>query len=312
MSSKTTGAASAAPTLTELADGIRADLAGIEGDNRAALTKAIDAGEKLNQAKEQLEHGEWLPWLDANFALTDRMARNYMALAANRKRVSGLTSIREALGALPKKPRVETPKDQQRKYRNNLWEDDDVIVWVARRMRAGRTRDEIEAESKAGTHEWPLPGRWLPRNTVDICRHIIGDRRRRGDNSRPRKKESNKRLRQLYDSRRSGERGDTDIWKLQRAIWQAASEVEWFLLPNLNWDEDTQDTVQQILDDLRRLDLWTQGAIGATIARMDDLGKQRTIHKLRVAANDQTATQGERENAVRMLAKLQRKHAMTG
>jgi hypothetical protein len=37
-----------------------------------------------------------------------------LALPANRKRVSGLTSIREALGALPKKPRVETPKDQQR------------------------------------------------------------------------------------------------------------------------------------------------------------------------------------------------------
>src|SRR5262245_50771742 len=164
MSSETTGAAQAAPTLTELAEGIRADLAGISDADRAGLAKAITAGEKLNQAKAQLEHGRWLPRAEKHFDVTPRMAQQYMLLSANTKRVSHLGSIREALTALPKKqanPRSTRPHGRRQA---NPWQDDDVLAWVARRLKAGKTRDDIADESAAGLHGWPLPGEKLSQN----------------------------------------------------------------------------------------------------------------------------------------------------
>jgi len=61
---------------------------------------AINAGERLIEAKATLRHGEWTPWLEQNFEFTDRTARNYMRLAANRKRVADLPTVREALAVL--------------------------------------------------------------------------------------------------------------------------------------------------------------------------------------------------------------------
>ena len=47
----------------------------------ARLTDVINIGNLLLEAKEQLKHGEWLPWLKANFGSSIRSAQNYMAAA---------------------------------------------------------------------------------------------------------------------------------------------------------------------------------------------------------------------------------------
>jgi hypothetical protein len=60
----------------------------------------IRAGELLIEAKSKVAHGGWLPWLADNFELTDRMARHYTQLARNRKRVSDLPSVRQAVALL--------------------------------------------------------------------------------------------------------------------------------------------------------------------------------------------------------------------
>lgn len=41
----------------------------------------IEIGKRLNAAKEQVDHGEWAGWLQSNFDLTDRTARNFMRAA---------------------------------------------------------------------------------------------------------------------------------------------------------------------------------------------------------------------------------------
>ncbi len=49
---------------------------------RAGLEHARRAGELLIEAKQQVQHGEWLPWIKANVAcVTRRMAQHYMRLA---------------------------------------------------------------------------------------------------------------------------------------------------------------------------------------------------------------------------------------
>ncbi len=46
-----------------------------------ALEYALNAGQLLIQAKAQVQHGEWLPWLTTNFRGSDRTAQIYMRIA---------------------------------------------------------------------------------------------------------------------------------------------------------------------------------------------------------------------------------------
>jgi hypothetical protein len=47
----------------------------------AAATAAIEAGHKLNEAKELVGHGNWLPWLRDYCHLSERSAQRYMRIA---------------------------------------------------------------------------------------------------------------------------------------------------------------------------------------------------------------------------------------
>jgi hypothetical protein len=74
-------------SLTDLAARIR----GYHEATVAALGKSLEygmaAGDLLIEAKAQLKHGEWLPWLEANCGLSERSAQVYMRLARNREKV---------------------------------------------------------------------------------------------------------------------------------------------------------------------------------------------------------------------------------
>lgn len=100
------------PTLDALAVEIREETAAADQDWRSALGHAIRAGELLLEAKERVGHGHWLPWLEANFPDSDRTARLYMRLAANRHVVAKMGSIREALAVLNPPKDVE-PSDEE-------------------------------------------------------------------------------------------------------------------------------------------------------------------------------------------------------
>ena len=41
----------------------------------------LDIGRRLMEAKEQLTHGEWLPWLNEQVEFSERTAQNFMRLA---------------------------------------------------------------------------------------------------------------------------------------------------------------------------------------------------------------------------------------
>ena len=48
---------------------------------RTSVEEAVLCGEKLIEAKAQLPHGGWLPWLERNFPASPRTAQGYMRLA---------------------------------------------------------------------------------------------------------------------------------------------------------------------------------------------------------------------------------------
>jgi hypothetical protein len=88
-------------TLTTLAGKINAAHAACEGAFTESLQHARRAGELLTQAKGQVEHGAWLPWLEAHCDFAPRTAQLYMRIyrqwdeLANAQRVAYL-SVRDA------------------------------------------------------------------------------------------------------------------------------------------------------------------------------------------------------------------------
>jgi hypothetical protein len=98
--------------LAHLAAAINDAHAAAEHAMNDALQHARRCGELLMQAKAQCAHGEWLPWLGANFRASERTARGYMSLARRWDELptqnGNALPIRDALAALAE-PRPTVP-----------------------------------------------------------------------------------------------------------------------------------------------------------------------------------------------------------
>jgi hypothetical protein len=92
--------------LDKLAADIRSEHEACVQHARSAVEHAIKAGELLIEAKSQVKHGEWLPWLAENFPASRETARKYVQLAeANYNRSCNLDeaeSIRDGLAKVAK------------------------------------------------------------------------------------------------------------------------------------------------------------------------------------------------------------------
>jgi hypothetical protein len=73
--------------LRDLASAINREHRNFQSAAKFALKAAFDVGRLLTEAKAQLEHGAWLPWVKANCHFGERRAQAYMRLHAHRKEV---------------------------------------------------------------------------------------------------------------------------------------------------------------------------------------------------------------------------------
>jgi hypothetical protein len=109
--------------LPALASEIRQEMGLVKQKVREAVSHAVRVGALLLEAKAQVRHGEWLPWLEENFPGTPQTARTYMRLAVNRAEIEGTTSIREAvahladLAGLNGKPLSNSGKSRRSRHR---------------------------------------------------------------------------------------------------------------------------------------------------------------------------------------------------
>ena len=65
------------PTLAKLAAAINAEHQACEDGVRDGVCHALEAGKLLTEAKSQMKHGEWLPWLEKNFDGSPDTAERY-------------------------------------------------------------------------------------------------------------------------------------------------------------------------------------------------------------------------------------------
>jgi hypothetical protein len=68
-------------SLTDLAARIRVEHEACDAALKRGLQHAVAAGKLLIEAKAQLKHGQWLPWLREHCGIPERSARRYMQIA---------------------------------------------------------------------------------------------------------------------------------------------------------------------------------------------------------------------------------------
>src|SRR4051812_9107645 len=71
----------ASPSLVDIAARINEAHDRASASAQSAIEAAMEAGRLLIQAKDQVNHGGWLPWLEANTSVSERTAQAYMKLA---------------------------------------------------------------------------------------------------------------------------------------------------------------------------------------------------------------------------------------
>ncbi|TGN20801.1 DUF3102 domain-containing protein [Leptospira idonii] len=55
------------------------------GGMRNVLQNSILIGEELSKKKQELGHGNWIPWIEGNLPFSERSARNYIRLFENKE-----------------------------------------------------------------------------------------------------------------------------------------------------------------------------------------------------------------------------------
>jgi Protein of unknown function (DUF3102) len=75
-------------SLADLAVKINAEHEASTAGIKRGVAHAITAGALLIEAREQLAHGQWLPWLEANCVFPARTASHYMRLARGRDQIT--------------------------------------------------------------------------------------------------------------------------------------------------------------------------------------------------------------------------------
>lgn len=100
-------------TLDQLAEAANMAAEQVETSAKSMVQHADRAGRALLAAKEQVEHGDWLPWLGSNFDQSISLAQKYMAIAANTERIPYLKdapSITQAMRMIAEAREEQSPK----------------------------------------------------------------------------------------------------------------------------------------------------------------------------------------------------------
>lgn len=119
----------------------------VETCAKSMVQHADRAGRALLAAKEQVEHGDWLPWLGANFDHSISLAQKYMAIASNTERIPNLLeapSITQAMRMITEAREEQSPKKAG-------------VVVTKPAADPAESKDVIEVEAKPVAPREPKP-----------------------------------------------------------------------------------------------------------------------------------------------------------
>lgn len=114
--------------LAELASEINRWHTAAEGAVGTALDYAREAGTLLLQAKEQIPHGEWLPWIAANFQGSERTAQAYMRVAKRWDELEGKSAESADLAIDGALKLLAKPRPDGADPKADFWKQNDARV----------------------------------------------------------------------------------------------------------------------------------------------------------------------------------------
>ena len=88
----------------------------IEGKLRSTVQDAIRAGELLTQAKDDLPHGAFLPWIEQNCVFSERTAHRYLQLYKYRDKTVRLADLHDAYKQVKQLESAEKHTERQKSY----------------------------------------------------------------------------------------------------------------------------------------------------------------------------------------------------
>ena len=82
---------------------------------KMSVNKAIQIGQLLCEQKEEMNHGEFLPWLKDNISLSERTARNYMKLYHHKDKTANIADLQEAYKQIEQIEHYQKQTNEDRK-----------------------------------------------------------------------------------------------------------------------------------------------------------------------------------------------------
>lgn len=144
-------------SLADLAARIRAEHEAASADFNSGLRHAMTAGSLLIEAKAQIPHGEWLPWLKDRCTISERTAQAYMRVSRSfnnlddtkAQRVADL-SFRDALRSLSTTGSIlnQLAPESYDRALAHVEDHDKAVTWqeAARRVRI----EDFQARNRGG------------------------------------------------------------------------------------------------------------------------------------------------------------------
>ena len=90
---------------------------GISGSMRQALEYAIEAGKLLAEQKEQLKHGDFLPWIKTHMPFSRMTATKYINLFAHQDKCKSALHLQEAYQIIDKIEKQQNQTEQQKAFK---------------------------------------------------------------------------------------------------------------------------------------------------------------------------------------------------
>ena len=89
----------------------------IEGKLRSTVQDAIRAGELLTQAKDDLPHGAFLPWIEENCIFSQQTASRYMTLCKHQSKLLSVSNLPEAYKQVKQIESVKKQTENQKAFK---------------------------------------------------------------------------------------------------------------------------------------------------------------------------------------------------
>jgi gas vesicle protein len=166
---------------TKLADKVRSAADRIRERVKKTVEDIIEVGNDLLAVKEALPHGQFLPWLKAEFGWSERSAQNFMSVAEQFKsaKIADLP-IQPSAAYLLAAPSV--PDEAREKAVEKAEAGEEItfaaakeIVAEARKRKRPRRQKAIPADKLAGRLVSVLEryrDRWNPKELAELARQL--------------------------------------------------------------------------------------------------------------------------------------------